>query len=303
MSSGPETNERPTVSVIVTTKNRAPLLREALESVLRAHSDRYILELIVVDDGSTDETAQVLSRYPVTLLRTEGVGMARARNLGLNAAKGDFVTLLDDDDMWLPDNVILQLDEFERHPEYASVHGKSQLVEYDGVPFGRPVPAGPLSSGWIFEDLLGYMPQVASILTRTSAAREAGEMDPTLTGDTDWDWLLRIAWKHPIGRVDKPVMLFRQRKSTNEDFAWRRFPATVRVFQRHVQKLPIAKRLKLNRVLWKHRGHWSASFFGIARSQLANGDKRRALRSTYYALRASPIHLALAAMRALGGRA
>ena len=290
------------MSVIITTKNRAPLLREAIESVFAARSDRYALELIVVDDGSTDETSDVLSRYPVTVLRTTGIGMARARNVGLHAAKGDFITLLDDDDVWLPDNVIIQLDEFERHPEYVSVHAQSQLAEYDGKPFGAPVPAGPLSSGMIFEDLLGYMPQVATILTRASAAREAGDMDPTLTGDTDWDWLLRLAWKYPIGRIEKPVMLFRQRQSTNEDFAWRRYPATVRVFRQHAQKLSFAKRLKLTRVLWRHRGQWSASFFGIARAQLASGDKRRALRSTLYALRASPLHTAMNAMRALAGR-
>jgi glycosyltransferase involved in cell wall biosynthesis len=290
------------VSVIITTKNRAPLLREAIESVYRARSDRYTLELIVVDDGSTDETAEVLSRYPLTMLRTDGVGMARARNLGLHAAKGDFVTLLDDDDMWLPDNVVHHLDVFERHPEYASVHGQSQLIEHDGKPFGEPVPAGPLSSGFIFEDILAYMPQVATILTRTSAAREAGDMDPTLTGDTDWDWLLRIAWKHPIGRFERPVMLFRQRKNMNEDFAWRRFPATVRVFRRHARKLTLEKRIRVEKILWKHRGQWSASFFGMARSRHESGDKWRALRSTYYALRASPLHAVVLAMRTLAGR-
>jgi glycosyltransferase involved in cell wall biosynthesis len=278
-------------------------LREAIESVLRARSERYTLELLVVDDGSTDETADVLARYPVTVHRTPGIGMARARNVGLHAAQGDFVTLLDDDDVWLPENVVTQLDEFERHPEYASVHAQSQLMEYDGTPFGEPVPAGPLSSGWLFEELLSYMPQVATILTRASAAREAGDMDPTLTGDTDWDWLLRIAFKHPMGRVEKPVMLFRQRQSQNEDFAWRRYPATSRIFRRHAQKLPLGKRAKLEAVLWKHRGQWSSNFVGIARAHLASGDKRRALRSTYYALRASPVHVALAALRSFGDRA
>jgi glycosyltransferase involved in cell wall biosynthesis len=289
--------DRPKVSVVITTKNRLALLREAIASVHSARSERYELELIVVDDGSTDGTLEYLASSEVKVVRAGGVGMARARNQGLNAATGDFVTLLDDDDVWLPNNVVDHLAVFDQHPEYGAVLGQAQLAEADGAPFGSPQPGGPLASGWIFEDILTYYPQVATILTRASVAREAGDMDPTLTGDTDWDWILRVAWKHPIGRFEKPVMLFRQRGMPHEELAWRRYPATSKVFLRHVQKLPLRKRLALTRVFWKHRGRWSADFLRFARERLASGERQRALRCLYYAFRASPVHTAMNVVR------
>lgn len=303
MSDAAASKACPTVSVIITTRNRVTFLQEAIDSVLAARSSRYALELIVVNDGSTDGTSELLARYPmIKVIDTKGVGMAPARNIGLRAATGDFVTLLDDDDTWLPNNIVRHLELFERHPEYAAVHGQSQLVEFDGKPFGSPVPAGPLASGHVFEDLLSYMPQVATVLTRMSAAREAGDMDPTLTGDTDWDWLLRIAYRHPIGRFEEPVMNFRQRNTTQEDLAWRRFPATIRIFDQHVRKLPLSKRAKLSLVLLRHRGQWCSSFMGYARDRFAQGERRRALRNVYYALRASPLHTASICLRLATGR-
>ncbi|KPV53052.1 hypothetical protein SE17_11865, partial [Kouleothrix aurantiaca] len=128
----------PLVSVIITTRNRAKLLQEALESVLDVEQQGFELEIIVVDDGSTDDTAAMIARYPVIYVRTNGIGMARARNTGLMMANGEFLTLLDDDDVWLPSNVVAQLAVFAQHPEYGVVHAQSQLVHADCTPFGTP---------------------------------------------------------------------------------------------------------------------------------------------------------------------
>ena len=278
------------VSVVITTRNRSQLLREAIESVLVVKSPAFEIELIVVDDGSTDDTASVLASYPIKVIRTSGIGMAKARNTGIHAATGDFVTLLDDDDVWLPNNIAPQIEVFAQHPEYGAVHAQAQLVNYDKTPFDKPVPSGPLSSGWIFEDLLTYWPQVGTILTRADAAREAGDMDPTLTGDTDWDWLLRIARRHPIGRIEQPVMLFRQRNKAEEDQAWRRYPAMATIFKRHTRSLGLFKQLQLRPILWQHRGWWASQFLHFARMHAASGNSQRAYRSLYYAFRCSPLH-------------
>ena len=152
------------VSVVITTKNRSKLLKEAIESVLSVQRQKFDLEIIVVDDGSTDDTPEVAKQYPITYLRKHDVGMTEARNTGLRAAQGDFVTILDDDDAWMPNNITPQIELFEQHPEYGAVHAQSQLVHYDKTPFGEPVPTGPLPSGWIFEALLNYFPQVGTIL-------------------------------------------------------------------------------------------------------------------------------------------
>ena len=287
----------PLVSVIITTRNRSKYLKEAIESVLAVQSPKFDLEVIVVDDGSTDDTPEVLKQYPVVQLRTSGVGMANARNTGLRAAKGDFVTLLDDDDIWLPNNVAPHIELFEQHPEYGAVHAQSQLADHAGVPFGDPIPAGPLPSGWIFDQLLTYWPQVGTIVTRASVAREAGDLDATLTGDTDWDWLLRIARRYPIGRIEQPVLLFRQRGIAEEAQSWRRFPAMITIFRRHVKPFGFIKRMRLRPILWRHRGWWAGNFLEYARMNYTKGERKRAYLSLYYAFRCSPPHTLIGCLR------
>jgi glycosyltransferase involved in cell wall biosynthesis len=293
----PSSRSKPLVSVVITTRNRCNFLKEALDSVFAVRGKGFDLEVIVIDDGSTDGTPELLRQYELRVIRTEGVGMAGARNLGLHAFTGDFVTLLDDDDVWLPSNVSAQLELFERHPEYASVIGQFQMTREDLTPIGAPEPPAPLSSGHIFEELLTYFPQVATILTRAAAAREAGDMDGTLTGDTDWDWLLRVAARHPIGRVATPVMLFRQRQSAEEAQAWRRFPAMVKIFRRHTERLNLAQRLKLQRVLWRHRGWWAWTFLRHAQTNREAGRRGRAYKSLVYAFRCSPPHAVIGCLR------
>jgi len=286
------------VSVIITTRNRSKYLKEAIKSVLAVQGQKFDIEIIVVDDGSTDDTPEVLKQYPVVHLRTSGIGMANARNTGLRAARGDFVTLLDDDDMWLPTNIAPHIELFEQHPEYGAVHAQSQLADYAGTPFGEPVPAGPLPSGWIFEELLTYWPQVGTIVTRTTVAREAGILDPTLSGDTDWDWLLRVARCHQIGRIEQPVLLFRQRATAEEELSWRRFPALLKIFHRHTKPLGFIKRIRLQPILWRHRGWWASNFLDYARINSTKGEHKRAYRSLYYAFRCSPPHALIGCLRA-----
>lgn len=289
-----EKKDRYLVSVVITTKNRSAYLREAIESVLAVKAQenpKFDIELIVVDDGSTDETPALLSRYPVRVIRTAGIGMAGARNLGLHASTGDFFTLLDDDDVWMPNNIAPHIALFEQRPELGSVHAQYQLADADLTPYGVPTPPGPMSTGWIFEELLTYFPQVGTILTRMPVAREAGDMDSTLTGDTDWDWLLRIAKRYPIGRISQPVLFFRQRGGTEEELSWRRFPAMLRIFHRHTRDLGLIKRMQLRPILWRHRGWWATVYFlRFASIHYANGDRKRALKSFYYACRCSLPH-------------
>lgn len=288
----------PRVSIVITTCDRAALVAEAIESVLRLEGP-FELEPIVVDDGSSDDTPGVLERYPVRVLRTDGIGMARARTLGLEAATGDFFGLLDDDDVFLPAAVSTQLAEFDAHPEYAAVHAQAQMVGPDLDLFGEPFPGGPLSSGDIFVDLLGYFPQVGTILTRMESARAAGAFDPDLPGDNDWDWLLRVARVAPIGTVEVPVLLFRQRVEAHEELTWKRLPATKEIFLKHTASLPLRERARVRPVLWRHYGWAAGIFLNHAQTNWRAGDRRRAARSMVYALRSSPPHLVVEVGRRL----
>lgn len=290
-------NRLPRVSVVITTRDRPVFLAAAIESVLALDTSTFELELIVVDDGSTTETAKVLARYPVRTIRTEGVGMARARTIGMEASTGDYFSLLDDDDVLLETAISTQLKVFAQHPEYAAVHAQAVLAGPDLEPFWDPLPLSPLQSGMIFDRLLSYFPQVGTIVTRMDRAREAGPFDASLSGDNDWDWLLRIASRHPIGTIEVPVMMFRQRNEPQEELAWSRFPAIRRIYRRHTASLPFVDRVRLEPTLWRHRGWCSSVFLNHAQKNWRHGDRRRAARSVMYAVRASPAHTVAEASR------
>jgi glycosyltransferase involved in cell wall biosynthesis len=289
---------RPTVSVIITTRNRAAVLDEALASVFAVERAGFDLQVIVVNDGSTDDTLDMIAKYDTTVITTSGVGMAPARNIGLHAATGAYVTLLDDDDVWLPTNIGPQVALLEARPELGAAHGQSQIADENLEPFGDPFPTGPLPSGWLLEELLTYFPQVATVVTRRSVAEEIGDMDPSLTGDSDWDWLLRVAARYQIGRVEQPVMLFRQRPASNIEQSWRRFPAVRTIYRRHTRQFGLAKRARLEIGLRRIHGQWAWEFSRDAMNYWQQGERKRALRAAVYSLRASAPHALLAYARA-----
>jgi glycosyltransferase involved in cell wall biosynthesis len=250
-----------------------------------------------VDDGSTDDTKAVATSYPIRYLLGDGRGAASARNAGIAAARGDFITFLDDDDVWLPTNLAPQLAMLEQHPEYGAVHAQAQLADCDLVPFGGPVFHGPLTSGWIFDDLLRYWPQIGTFVVRKGVVDEVGYLDTTLCSEEEWDWFLRIARRYQIGRLEQPVMLFRQRGYGDEALAWRRLPDTFRVFHRHTRQDP--RHRQIQRILRSHRGWFAANFVADARHYAENGNYRGMLRCLWYAGRVSPAHTLISLLRTL----
>jgi glycosyltransferase involved in cell wall biosynthesis len=293
---------KPLVSVIITTKNRAGQLREAIESVLALEDDAFDVDLVVVDDGSTDETPEVVLEYDAQYVRAGGRGIPAARNAGLASARGDYVALLDDDDVYLPGAIAAQIAVLEADPSYGSAHGQALLVDADLTNARPPVPPGPLTSGDLSIELLRYFPQIGTVVTRASAAAEVGELDVTLPGDSEWDWQLRIADRYPVARVEVPVLMFRQRGTPEEEQLWRRCPATRTIFLRHTRSLPWREQLKLRPVLWRHQGFYAGVFVWFATMNWRAGNRQRAYRSMLYGLRMSPAHAVWCLLRNLTAR-
>jgi len=107
----------PLVSAVIPTFNRGWIMAEAVQSVLDQTYEP--LEIIVVDDGSTDNTRDVLEPFMdrITLLKQENKGVSAARNLGIKNARGEFIAFLDSDDLWLPDKTACQIDFFKANPK------------------------------------------------------------------------------------------------------------------------------------------------------------------------------------------
>ncbi|MFM7142142.1 MAG: glycosyltransferase family 2 protein [Alphaproteobacteria bacterium] len=182
----PPLPDRSPVSVILPTYNRAHYLREAIDSVLR--QDHPSLELIVVDDGSTDVTPSVLEGYgaQLTTLRQANRGVGAARNAGVARARGALVAFLDDDDLWEPDKLSLQVKFLAAHPATDVVYGHMRQ-------FASPELADEVRAR--FRHLDGQVlpsPLPSSMLIRRTAFERVGPFDETLQIGVDMDWHARM---------------------------------------------------------------------------------------------------------------
>jgi len=199
----------PKVSVIIATHNRPQLLPRAVESARRAGSD---VEIVVVDDASTDETAEVCRRLEVgRYVRADRrQGVAGARNLGLLASTAEFVSFLDDDDVRLAGTLDEQAQVLESAPEAGLVYGQALIGDQDCTPTGELYPE-PCPRGELFWGLLerNFIP-CGSALFRKSCLRRVGLLDKRSAGVDDWDLWVRIAELYPVEAVERPAIVWRQ---------------------------------------------------------------------------------------------
>ena len=199
----------PTISVIIPAYNQSQYLGEAIRSVLaQTYAD---FEILVVDDGSTDETRSVTSSFADSrvhyIYRTNG-GLSAARNTGIRHARGSFLTYLDSDDRFLPENVSVLLAAFEMNPDLGLVAGQTVVVDELGHPLGEVSDRGfPQDTS---ELLLGNPVSVGSMLLRREWQSRVGFFDENLRSYEDWDMWLRLALAGcPMGWVRRPVLLYR----------------------------------------------------------------------------------------------
>lgn len=201
----------PLVSVIIPTYNSAGTLRRAIGSVL---SQTYApLELIVVDDASSDETPGLVSAIQDDRLRNlrldKNGGVSNARNKGIEIARGEFIAFLDADDEWLPDKLKLQMAEITSRDSVTLV----SCLAYDVAPsgkisgkhnFGRMPVSG--SRSWV--GLLEYTSVTTStVLTSKACLKKAGGFDSKLRVAEDQDMWIRLALQGDVALVDKFLVL------------------------------------------------------------------------------------------------
>jgi len=201
-------DRQPLVSVVVPTFNRAGQLGEAIDSVLAQTYPHW--ELIVVDDGSQDETPRCLAAYshPIRTIRQENRGVSAARNRGFQAANGDLIALLDSDDYWLPDKLAVQVALFRQHPSLMLCQTEEIWVRN-----GRrvnPKARHRKFGGMIFEKTLPLcLISPSAVMLRRALLDEIGLFDERLPACEDYDLWLRITWKYPVGLIETPLIVKR----------------------------------------------------------------------------------------------
>jgi len=265
---------------VVPTRNRAVLLRKALRSVL-AQED-VDLQVVVVDDGSTDGTASLLANVSdprvQVVHQSSRRGVSEARNAGIAACDAQWIAFIDDDDLWAPDKLISQVRAFEERPDASWGYVGSVFVNFDLHIIGRTeaLPCPDIAVEIVVQDVVpggGSGVMVASHLLQT-----VGGFDPVLSIRADWDMWLRLAQHSPVVAVNGPLIAYRaHRGGMSLDVAGcaREFDA---ICAKHAD-LQAAHDVVPDRVV---EDEWHAHMY------LRAGQRRRSLQKLWAVARAQP---------------
>ncbi len=206
----------PTVDVIIPVYNGARFIVACIQSVL---DQRYpVAQVIVVDDGSTDDTVaqiQPLADTRVTLLRQPHTGVSAARNMGIKASQAELVAFVDADDIWHPDKLARQVALFQEKREAEKTLpiiycGYRHILE-DGSDSSEPC-FEPHLEGHVFEDLLAdnlISGSNSTVLVARECLEKTGLYNETLTACEDWDLFLRLSQYYPFYYVPEPLVSIR----------------------------------------------------------------------------------------------
>lgn len=202
----------PAISVIIPAYNAARTVGATVDSVLAQTFTDF--ELIVVDDGSTDETADVVatrSDARLDLVRTENRGVSAARNRGLARATGAYVAFLDADDAWDPAKLERQLGALTQTPKAGLCFTSAQIVDDRGRPTGvdMAVECADFTSALLLEGNI-VAGGGSSVLARTQLVRDAGGFDPALSQCADWDMWLRLSLQTKFVPIREALTLYRR---------------------------------------------------------------------------------------------
>jgi glycosyltransferase involved in cell wall biosynthesis len=199
----------PKASIIITTHNRPHLLPRAVASARAAGSD---VEIVVVDDASSDETAEVCQNLSgINYVRVErNQRVAGARNIGMVASHGEYLSFLDDDDTRLADSLDAQIETLDREPQAGLIYGRAIFANQDGAPGTQSYP-DECPAGDVFWKLLSrnFIP-CGSTLFRRSCLTRVGLLDDSIPGLDDWDLWIRIAEIYPVASTDTPVATWKR---------------------------------------------------------------------------------------------
>ncbi|MDG1842724.1 MAG: glycosyltransferase [Nitrospinaceae bacterium] len=198
--------DSPKVSVIVPTYNRADRLERALNSIVSQTCQDF--ELIVVDDGSTDKTYQLMKSFPKAqyFYIKKNSGVSKARNVGLAFAKGELICFLDSDDLWKEKKIQIQSLWLENNKD-------SQICYTDEIWVRNGVRVNPMNrhrkySGDIFRHCLGLcIVSPSSVMIRAKLFDEIGNFDESLPACEDYDLWLRIASKYAFHFIEEPLII------------------------------------------------------------------------------------------------
>lgn len=199
----------PNISIIIPSYNHARYVGAAITSVLRQTYTNY--EIIVVDDGSHDNTREVVAAFSerVRYLWQENRGLPGARNTGIVAARGLYLAFLDADDLWEPSFLATVVGQLQAHPEWGAVHTGSRFVDHEGAPLPQ-LNTLTVPPEQMYDRLIdGEFFAADAVLVHRVCFDQVGLFDERLRASEDWDMWLRVARAYPFGSLPAPLLLYR----------------------------------------------------------------------------------------------
>ena len=205
----------PTLSIIVPAYNAERTIVQTIASVQKQTFSDF--ELIVINDGSSDQTLQLLHSVADERLRIfsyENGGVCVARNRGISHATGEFIAFIDADDLWTPDKLELQLAALQQHPKAGVAYSWTHFINEQGKPISASPPI--FFEGNVYAKLLvrDFIYSGSNTLIRRQAIESVGEFDSACAGCGDWDYWLRLAARWPFVVVPKHQILYRRSSSS-----------------------------------------------------------------------------------------
>ena len=202
----------PKVSVITAAYNHVEFVQQSVESVLNQTYKDF--EHIVVDDGSTDGTAEVLRSFgtQIKYFRQQNCGTAAAINRGIRESSGEYIAILDSDDVWLPEKLDRQMRCFAQQPEAGMVYSRAQIIDRRGEVSNQGEPIGHSAGDFdcAYKEILkdDGIP-VLTALTRRACFDDVGFFDERLKAISDWEFWFRLALKWKIVFLPDVLALYR----------------------------------------------------------------------------------------------
>ena len=247
------------ISVLIPSYNCVKFLPEAIKSVLNQTYQDF--EIIIIDDGSTDNTKDIVDSFKkqylnqIQYIYQENKGLAIARNTGLEHAQGQYIALLDADDVWLPERLEAEIHVIESDPSIGLVHANITKISPTGEFLDTPIRQKQFLSGNIYEYIFLRKADIAcpTVLFRKECCKQAGMFDPNLTrlGCEDRDLWLRISKDYKITYVDKVLANYRVSPESMSRNLKKMLEARLYVIDKYCPKNDQSKRGLRNKALSK----------------------------------------------------
>lgn len=271
--------KNPKVSVIIPTYNRAAYLSDAIESVLCQTLKDF--ELIIVDDGSSDKTREIINAYSdqrIKYLYKENGGAASAMNFGIAKSTGSYIARLDSDDIFLPEKLEIQVNLLNLNPEYGLVYTQAYNIDEKGNMLGlylnnHTCPLEPLK---VLRHFL--FPPSQSIMFRKSCMDTIGYFDEDMPIAEDWDFCIRMAQQYKFAYCDEPLVKIRRHSEMITADKIKTSHAILRVMQKHIKTLSM-----------EGGESWlSPHYYKVGRRYLYMNDYKSARQNFFMAFRYDP---------------